>query len=145
VSWNPDAPLSAEDWDAIHNETFVHAKVDPATFRPIRNADNEYKIDRAVQRDTTMTGIQGFASQDQAVQESMSPLADRTRERLGTSDTAIIAMRRLLLQEVRALQQGIAPFAAYHPDVYWVRSASIVLKRDIEVEAGCRSLLEAEV
>jgi phenylpropionate dioxygenase-like ring-hydroxylating dioxygenase large terminal subunit len=145
VSWNPDAPLSAEDWDAIHNETFVHAKVDPATFRPIRNADNEYKIDRAVQRDTTMTGIQSFASQDQAVQESMGPVVDRTRERLGTSDTAIIAMRRLLLQEVRALQQGTAPFAAHHADVYWVRSASIVLKRDIEVEAGCRSLLEAEV
>jgi phenylpropionate dioxygenase-like ring-hydroxylating dioxygenase large terminal subunit len=145
VSWNPDTPLSAEDWDAIHNETFVHAKVDPATFRPIRNADNEYKIDRARQRDTTMTGIQGFASQDQAVQESMGPVADRTRERLGTSDTAIIAMRRLLLQEVRALQQGTQPFAAQHPEVYWVRSASIVLKRDIEVEQGCRSLLEAEV
>jgi nitrite reductase/ring-hydroxylating ferredoxin subunit len=145
VSWNPDAPLSAEDWDAIHNETFVHAKVDPSTFRPIRNAGNEYMIDRALQRDTTMTGIQGFASQDQAVQESMGPVADRTTERLGTSDTAIIAMRRLLLQEVRALQQGSAPFAAHHAEVYWVRSASIILKRDIEFEEGCRSLLEAEV
>jgi phenylpropionate dioxygenase-like ring-hydroxylating dioxygenase large terminal subunit len=145
VSWNPDTPLSTEDWNAIHNETFVHAKVDRATFRPIRNADNDYQINRELQRDTTMTGIQGFASQDQAVQESMGPVADRTRERLGTSDTAIIAMRRLLLQEVRALQQGTAPFAAHHAEVYWVRSASIVLKRDIEFEEGCRSLLEAEV
>jgi nitrite reductase/ring-hydroxylating ferredoxin subunit len=145
VSWNPDAPLSAEDWDAIHNETFVHAKVDPATFRPIRNAGNEYMIDRGLQRDTTMTGIQGFASQDQAVQESMGPVADRTMERLGTSDTAIIAMRRLLLQEVRALQQGSAPFAAHHAEVYWVRSASIVLRRDVGFEEGCRSLLAAEV
>ena len=145
VSWNPDGPLSADDWDAINNETFVHANVDPSTFRPMRNAANNYLIDRQQQRDKTMTGIQSFASQDQAVQESMGPLADRTRERLGTSDTAIIAMRRLLLQEIRALQQGQEPFAAQHGDVYWVRSASTVLKRDVEFEEGCRSLLEAEV
>ena len=145
VSWNPDAPLSPEDWDAIQNETFVHAKVDPVTFRPIRNADNNYMIDRDRQRTITMTGIHGFASQDQAVQESMGTLVDRTRERLGTSDTAIIAMRRLLLQEVRALRQGQEPFAAHHGDVYWVRSASTVLKRDVPFEDGCRSLLAAEV
>jgi phthalate 4,5-dioxygenase len=145
VSWNPDAPLSPEDWDAIQNETFVHAKVDPVTFRPIRNADNNYMIDRGQQRTITMTGIHGFASQDQAIQESMGLLVDRTRERLGTSDTAIIAMRRLLLQEVRALRQGQEPFAAHHGDVYWVRSASTVLKREVPFEDGCRSLLAAEV
>jgi phthalate 4,5-dioxygenase len=145
VSWNPDAPLSPEDWDAIQNETFVHAKVDPVTFRPIRNADNNYMIDRDQQRTITMTGIHGFASQDQAIQESMGLLVDRTRERLGTSDTAIIAMRRLLLQEVRALRQGQEPFAAHHGDVYWVRSASTVLKREVPFEDGCRSLLAAEV
>jgi hypothetical protein len=75
----------------------------------------------------------------------MGPLVDRTREHLGTSDTGIIAMRKLLLQEARALQQGQEPFAAHHGDVYWVRSASTVLKRDIEFEEGCRSLLAAEV
>jgi len=145
VSWNPDAPLSPEDWDAIQNETFVHAKVDPVTFRPIRNADNNYMIDRDRQKTITMTGIHGFASQDQAIQESMGTLVDRTRERLGTSDTAIIAMRRLLLQEVRRLRQGQEPFAAQHGDVYWVRSASTVLNRDVPFEDGCRSLLAAEV
>jgi phenylpropionate dioxygenase-like ring-hydroxylating dioxygenase large terminal subunit len=145
MTWNPDAPLSSEDWSTINNETFVHAQVDPTTFRPFRNADNNYMIDREQQRETTMTGIHGFASQDQALQESMGPTVDRTRERLGTSDTAIIAMRRLLLQEVRAFQQGQEPFAAHHAEVYWVRSASAVLKRDVEFEEGCRSLLVAEV
>jgi phenylpropionate dioxygenase-like ring-hydroxylating dioxygenase large terminal subunit len=145
ITWNPDTPLSAEDWDSIRNETFVHANVDPATFRPLRNADNDYMIDREQQRKTTMTGIQSFASQDQAVQESMGSLVDRTRERLGTSDTAIIAMRRLLLQEIRALQRGEEPFAPGHGEVYWVRSASTVLKRDVEFEDGCRNLMKAEV
>jgi phthalate 4,5-dioxygenase oxygenase subunit len=145
MTWNPDAPLSAEDWDSIRHETFVHANVDPVTFRSVRNADNNYLIDREQQRKATMTGIQSFASQDQAVQESMGPMVDRTRERLGTSDTAIIAMRRLLLQEVRALHDGGQPFAPHHGEVYWVRSASKVLKRDVAFEDGCRSLMKAEV
>ena len=145
MTWNPDEPLSNDDWNAIHNETFVHAKVEPVTFRPVRNASNNYLIDREHQLNTTMSGIHGFASQDQAIQESMGPMVDRSRERLGASDTAIIAMRRLLLQEVRALEQGHEPHAAHHGDAYWVRSASKVLKRDVEFEEGCRDLLEAEV
>ncbi len=145
ISWNPDGPLSAEEWAAIRNETFVHAKVEPVTFHPVRNIGNDYKIDREMQRTTNMTGIHGFASQDQAIQESMGPIVDRTRERLGASDTAIIAMRKLLLQEVRALQQGLEPFPAKHGDVYWVRSASTVLKRDIDFEEGCRDFMKAEV
>lgn len=145
MSWNPDVPLSNEEWEAIRNETFVHAKVEPVTFRPVRNAGNDYMIDREQQRTVSMTGIHGFASQDQAVQESMGPMVDRTRERLGSSDTAIIGMRRLLLQEARELQRGREPFAAGHGDIYWIRSASTLLKRDVEVEEGCRGLMQAEV
>ena len=92
-----------------------------------------------------MTGIHGFAAQDQALQESMGPIVDRTRERLGTSDTAIIAMRRLLLQEIRDLQDAREPFTAQHGDVYWVRSASLLLKRDVEFDEGARDLMKAEV
>jgi phthalate 4,5-dioxygenase oxygenase subunit len=145
MSWNPDAPLSQADWDAIENETFVHARVEPVTFRPLRNKSNNYAIDRDRQRTATMTGIHGFAAQDQAVQESMGPVVDRTRERLGTSDTAIIAARRLLLQEIRALQQGQRPHAALHGDVYWVRSCSLLLNREVEFDAGASELMKAEV
>jgi phthalate 4,5-dioxygenase len=145
VSWNPEAPLSDEDWKAIREETFVHTGVDPVTFRPHRNKDNNYGIDRNQQRNSSMTGIHGFAAQDQAMQESMGPIVDRTRERLGTSDTAIIAMRRLLLAEIHALQQKLEPFAARHGDVYWVRSASTVLKRDVSFDEGARELLTAVV
>jgi phthalate 4,5-dioxygenase len=145
MSWNPEAPLSEEEWKAIREETFVHTGVDPVTLRPHRNKDNNYGIDRAEQRNSSMTGIHGFAAQDQAMQESMGPVVDRTRERLGTSDTAIIAMRRLLLQEIRALQEQQEPFAAHHGDAYWVRSASTVLKRDVAFDEGARGLVAAEV
>ncbi|MBV9743177.1 MAG: aromatic ring-hydroxylating dioxygenase subunit alpha [Acidobacteriia bacterium] len=145
MSWNPQAPLSEEEWKAIREETFVHAEVDPVTFRPVRNLENDYLIDRAQQRTSSMTGIHGFATQDQAIQESMGPIVDRTRERLGTSDTAIIAMRRLLLQEIRALQKNQEPFAARHGDLYWVRSASMVLSREVPFEEAARELIAAEV
>ena len=145
MSWNPNAPLSENDWGMIRDETFVHARVDPVTFKPVRNKDNNYLVDREQQRTSTMTGIHGFASQDQAIQESMAPIVDRTRERLGTSDTAIIAMRRLLLEEIRGLAQTREPFAAHHGDAYWVRSASLLLKRDVEIEEGARDLMKAEV
>jgi phenylpropionate dioxygenase-like ring-hydroxylating dioxygenase large terminal subunit len=145
ISWNPEAPLSEEDWKAIREETFVHTGVDPVTFRPLRNRDNDYGIDRREQRKSSMTGIHGFAAQDQAMQESMGPVVDRTRERLGTSDTAIIAMRRLLLEEIRALQQNREPFAAHHGGVYWVRSASMVLKRDVPFDEGAPDVVAAEV
>jgi phenylpropionate dioxygenase-like ring-hydroxylating dioxygenase large terminal subunit len=145
ISWNPDGPLPNEEREAIRNETFVHAKVEPVSFRPVRNLDNNYLIDREKQRHLNMTGIHGFASQDQAIQESMGPVVDRTRERLGASDKGIIAMRQLLLQELRKVQQGSSPFAARHGDIYWVRSASSVLKRDVDFEEGCRSLMKAEV
>ena len=145
MSWNPEAPLSREDWDTIRDETFVHARVDPVTFKPVRNKENHYLVDREAQRNDTMTGIHGFASQDQAIQESMGSIVDRTRERLGTSDTAIIATRRLLLQEIRELAQAREPFAARHGDVYWVRSASLLLERGIEFDEGARELMKAGV
>ena len=145
VSWNPDEPLSQEEREAIGKETFVHAKAEPVTFRPLRNKSNNYLIDRELQRGTSMTGLHGFATQDQAIQESMGPVVDRTRERLGTSDTAIIAARRLLLDEIRALEQGQEPRAAQRGEVYWVRSCSLLLDREVAFEEGARELMKAEV
>jgi phthalate 4,5-dioxygenase oxygenase subunit len=144
VSWNPDEPLSEAEWEAIRDESFVHARVEPGTFRPLRNKNNDYLVDRERQN-VSMTGIHGFAAQDQAIQESMGAIVDRTRERLGTSDTAIIAMRRLLLEEIRGLEGGREPFAPHHGDLYWVRSASMLLKRDVAFEEGARAYLTAEV
>jgi phthalate 4,5-dioxygenase oxygenase subunit len=144
VSWNPDGPLSEEEWERIRTESFVHAKVDE-NFRPLRNKSNQYGLDREKQRTLNMTGLHGFATQDQAIQESMGPVVDRTRERLGTSDTAIIAARRLLLQEIRELAEGRRPYAAHHGDVYWIRSASLLLNREIEFDEGARELMKAEV
>jgi len=50
------------------------------------------------------SGIVGTREQDAAVVEGMGVLADRGREHLGTSDIPIIAMRRRLLGEAKALR-----------------------------------------
>jgi len=78
-------------------------------FKLTANQRNEYLLDRQKQQIANYTGIEGFATQDACVTESMGPIWDRTREHLGASDSYVIALRRFLLKAVKDLQQGIEP------------------------------------
>jgi hypothetical protein len=62
----------------------------------------------------------------------MGGIVDRTREHLGSSDIGIVAMRRRLLKAAADLQEGVAPYAALHGDVYHIRSAELVLPADAQ-------------
>jgi phthalate 4,5-dioxygenase oxygenase subunit len=66
-------------------------------------------IDRETQRTKTFTGIDGINTQDIALQENMETICDRSKEFLGTSDKAIIAMRRLLLEAIAVVEAGGDP------------------------------------
>jgi len=66
-------------------------------------------IDRELQRTKTYSGIVGINTQDFALQEGMGAIVDRTKEHLGTSDRAIIAMRQMLLEGTRDVEAGRAP------------------------------------
>ena len=78
-----------------------------AQFRPIkRHAHNDYLQDRAAMAGgDSFTGIPGIPNQDIAMWESMGAIADRTQERLGASDIAIVQFRRLMIDAVRAFEQ----------------------------------------
>jgi phthalate 4,5-dioxygenase oxygenase subunit len=66
------------------------------------NRDNNWLQDRAaMRRGESHTGIIGVSREDIAVQESMGPILDRTKERLGVSDTAVIRFRRMMLDAVK--------------------------------------------
>jgi phthalate 4,5-dioxygenase oxygenase subunit len=92
-------------------------------------ADNEYGIDREEQRTTTYSGVREFVSQDLMVTESMSPIYDRTQERLGTSDKAIIRMRRLLIAAAKSVAEGgAAPAVAGELDYRGIRAAEKILE-----------------
>ena len=57
--------------------------VDQTTFRSRRNRENNYLLDRQVQKTESFTGIDGINTQDRAIQESMGAIVDRSREHLG--------------------------------------------------------------
>jgi hypothetical protein len=79
------------------------------TLRFKLNKDNDYGIDRGMQRSVNFTGIRGIAAQDMAAQESMGPIYQRWNEHLGTSDLAIISARKLLLQAAEDVEHGKDP------------------------------------
>ncbi|MFY9773235.1 MAG: hypothetical protein WAK28_01535, partial [Trebonia sp.] len=72
-------------------------------------AENDYLIDREVQRTSTFSGVADFVSQDLMVTESMGPIYDRTQEQLGSTDKAISRMRHLLISAAKGLAEGKEP------------------------------------
>jgi hypothetical protein len=60
----------------------------------------------------------------------MGPIADRTLERLGTTDRAIINARRSLLKAVKTVQDGGEPPGAA-PTYYSLRAYEVVLPKDV--------------
>ena len=83
-------------------------------YRKIRNLDNNYLQDRAMQRNVNFTGIEEFLNQDACATESMGPIVDRTKERLGVSDSYVIQVRRFLLKAVLDVEAGKAPPGAIY-------------------------------
>jgi hypothetical protein len=75
----------------------------------------------------TARGILGVREQDTAVVEGMGAIVDRTKEHLGTSNTAIIAMGRQLLNGARAFLRGVEPVAATRGELYHPRAWLAVL------------------
>jgi len=102
-------------------------------WRLIPSRENDYLIDREVQRTSSFTGIDGIHTQDQAITESMGRIADRSGEHLGSSDAMVIRTRQRVLNAAKALRDhGRTPPGVNNPEVYRVRSGSVVLPRDAD-------------
>lgn len=75
-------------------------------FRPIkRTAENDYLQDRELMAAGNFTGIMGIPNQDIAMWESMGSIADRSEERLGASDIAIVQFRRVMIEAAKQFQE----------------------------------------
>lgn len=112
-AYDENAPFSHDN--IIEREYFYGRGPDqmiPGTYRLKANASNDYFIDRDVQKTQTYTGIVGINTQDFALQEGMGPIVDRSQENLGTSDRAIVTMRRLMLEATREVEEGKTPRGA---------------------------------
>ena len=66
--------------------------------------------------------------QDGACQSGVSPIFDRTKENLCSSDTGIAMTRRLLLEALGAYRDnGTKPKGVMDPDIFMVRAVSLQL------------------
>jgi len=123
VHWKTDG--------ALPPERRMYMDVDPKTFMPVRNMQNEYLRDREKQLHVNWTGIDGIRTQDMAVQEDQDgPICRRWEEHLGTTDRGIVGSRRLLLHLAEQLEQGIEPPQPWHPQAYRIHSVGVTAPRD---------------
>jgi phthalate 4,5-dioxygenase oxygenase subunit len=141
--YHPARDLSATEVQAMEDGHGIHVKLIPGTFIPVQNSSNDYLMDRAAQKaKVTFSGIAGIAIQDSSLQESMGPIADRSKENLVSTDNGIIMARHRLRKAVQALQKGIAP-PGLDPVTHRVRSASLVLPPDVAFKDAAKDALIA--
>jgi phthalate 4,5-dioxygenase len=141
--YHPIRPLKESEVAAVRAGKGIHVQYIPGTYRPTANKDNDYLMDRAAQkRGETYSGVGGFAMQDAAVQESMGPVVDRSKENLVSTDNGIIMMRHRLLRALKAMEKGEQP-----PGIdlahQRVRSAAVVLPPDQPFKDAAREALIA--
>ncbi len=132
--WNPSKPLG--DASEFDNAAVNVPVFDDGSYKPINNGSNNYGIRRDVQKLHSSTGIEGIGLQDSAIQETMGPIVDRTREILGSGDAAIVGFRKLILAQARHLRETGELALPSQPELYRVRSVGIVLPREIDFEEG---------
>ena len=129
--WNLEHPIPGPDrllWERGYG---IHSEVHPGPdHRPVRTMDNDYLIDRDMQKNINFTGIAILADEDYSVQEGMGPVEPRHMEHLGTSDVGIIKSRRRLLKDVAVVAEGGMPYSAANGSTYYVRAGDVVLAQD---------------
>jgi len=105
IAWNDAAKpgIAADRWRKF-NQLEWGVDVD-RNFDGIRNAGNLYMQDRAAMKAGNFTGIAGIPNQDIAMWESMGSIGDRSQERVGASDVAVVAFRRLMVEAARVMRE----------------------------------------
>lgn len=142
-SFGPE-PITDAEWAEIERGYGRGPDQLLPNYRSVGNRENDWRIDRQVQKYETFTGIDGINAQDVAVQESMGAIVDRTRENLTRSDRAIIQARRLLLQAAAAVADGGTP-PGVAPTYYNARAIEGILPKGADWRAELLALMHPEV
>jgi phthalate 4,5-dioxygenase oxygenase subunit len=153
VTWNERHPLTPEEVERMESypDGGIHygrAGMKPETtepggkFIPALCRENDFGHDYELQRTKLFFGVSQFGTQDSAIQETMGTIFDRSHEHLGASDTAVIRYRRRLMAAAKALNEdGTPPPGVDIPASYAVRSASVMLPRDVSWLDGAKDAL----
>ena len=132
-AYNPERPITEKEREVWANGMGIFAEVDE-NFIPVRRRENNYLIDRDMQKNSNFTGIAGISEQDQAIADSQGLIADRTRELLGQTDLGVVKFRKLMFEAADQVANGEVPRGADDPAAYRVRSG------DAMSEAGAAAL-----
>ncbi len=126
----------------------VHCEYVPGTYIPKANKDNDYLMNRDHQKmGISYSGVEGIAIHDGSLQESMvgiDPVSgrrvawggtcDRTQEVLAPTDQGIMKARRMMFDAIDKHQEKDQTPPGVNPESHKVRSASVLLKRDVAFE-----------
>ncbi len=140
-------PGAPDRWfaGASHNYRQLPATTDWfGRYRRVDNITNDYNINRDLQRTgVSYTGIDGIQLQDQALQESMEPVVDRTFERLAPSDLMITQVRRRIIRAARAFKKsGTLPKNAKNHKLFdGVRGGHFQTDKKVKWEKAYRDAL----
>jgi phenylpropionate dioxygenase-like ring-hydroxylating dioxygenase large terminal subunit len=142
--YHPTRPLHEYEFEAAKNGKGTFVRTLPGGFRSVFNKDNDYLIDREAQKaGRTYSGVEGIAMQDQAVQESMGPIVDRSKENLVSTDNGVIMCRQRLLRASRDLKEkGTLP-PGRTPEEQRIRSIAVVLPRAAAYKDAAADLFKA--
>jgi len=124
IAWHPDPAkgISQEEWRRFCAAT---PGVDlDENFGKKRNLGNRYLQDRDAMKRGDFTGIKGIPTQDMAMWESMGPIVDRSRDKPGSSDLAVVQFRRMMVNAAKRVAEGGPAIGTTEPRIPHVRLAS---------------------
>jgi hypothetical protein len=109
-------------------------------YRLIRNQSNRYLQDRGELQTKWFAGLGPFfPAHDAWATESAGPVQDRTQERLGYTDRAIIAARRLLLTAIDTMEEGGDPQGVIRDERASWMPGLVVRTAVLPTEAACEA------
>lgn len=111
LNFRRSGPINAEVMRKVYE---LHV-IPNTNLETHRNRENRWLQDRAEMKDGWFAGLgPSFSVHDNFVTESMGPIYDRSQERLGYSDKAVVAARRLILGGIADMAAGKEPMGRHH-------------------------------
>jgi hypothetical protein len=111
LNFRRSGPINAE---GLRKAYELHV-IPGSNLQTRRNRENRWLQDREEMKTGWYAGMgASFSVHDNFVTESMGPIYDRSKERLGYSDQAVVAARRIMLAAIADIATGKEPPGRHH-------------------------------
>ena len=117
IAWGDEqkAGIEQEAWRKFNN---AQPGIDlTKDFHNLRTYADNYGQDRQAMKLGNFTGIPGIPNQDIAMWETMGPIADRSKDWLGTSDIAVSRFRKLMVDAAIKMRDANTALGRTQPHI----------------------------